>query len=1136
MDKERCIVKILNLQDNHINPRWIEESEEDIKRVCEIAKSEKVDAICIAGDFFDKQVSASDSSEWDRILQLARDLQETAQVFFIRGTPSHDAPGCYSSFIDIGWKEVGIGKSHTISDTLIMGMPEINSAFLHAKYPDLSKQEAIEKQYDLVNQIIDDYYVPLSRSHKGPVHFMMHGHVSGTKFRDDQKPRSTDFMFSEEMLSRIGADFIQAGHIHLEQDFKTVIGRYGGSMHITWNDVNFIPGFDVVEFWPDPNEDGIKKTRFDFGKLERQKIVIDDSVQKFDQVGSKIKDNVNLWLEIKCNKEFSDQFNVEESLEMLKSDYNLGPLSKITTTIQHEEHTRVDSEEYEAATTTEDIYKIYNPEVKKSILQKVKIAEESTASETASIINRTFEFLDMELIGSIINFENNIDRIFVDYSYFKLGANLFVGANGKGKSFINGLINPYSVHLPDETAIKKLFVLKNSSMVRRFRIVETDEIITQKILIDPTLAAPTAKFYMNLNGVNIAAENGNKDPFDSKVTEIFGSVKMFMACVFRAQKENPKMPSLENAKESDLRQIFTELSGIDRTPLKEFSHNKTVELKRSIDLDKKEIEILQSVEESAGDIQNAIMDRDHTKCNKEISLKKIREDLENNKNTLSDIESVVNENNNYETQISSLMSENSNLTADNSLLNFKLGDITKKLGNISQTRSELEELKKVQIDHTTASLAYFEAQGAYNKKVDSWQKEKDLEDVKLQKIAENAEAIKKSSSDLSARISENRYKITGLENKNIMINKPCEHCNKLSSSSELDISDNNKQIDFFKNLEKDDIELCESKESELQSLRDDYKIIQDSIFPKPPEQPKITELKDKMDSFKPDSVKISDLETIINNLKSSEDKKTEYEMSIKQKENRIVEAHGQIETLKLLIKPVDAAGYIDLKTNIRNMETHISSTSGEIGRLTAEIEALKKQLVKCNEREDKIKVIDSRLSVSQVDLTEWQEIEAAFSAKGIPALELSLIAPSINRKANEFLSMHSNRFNVDIITQDLDSKNNIAEKFKILIHDSHGYDVKNLPNCSPGQLSWLVKALQESISYIHSKRSGRNYLWSIMDEADGALDTEAMSDFYEMMDRAMDGQRKLISVSHSPIAKGLGLNTVNVEDFFMGGE
>ena len=396
-------MKILTTQDNHGNKKWIEEFKSDVARMCEVGRTEKVDAICIAGDFSDKSTLANDSDELGAFLQAGRDLMAVAPVFYIYGTPSHDAKGFYKIFHDIGWKEVNIGKSHVVGDTLIMGLPEINDAFIHNRYPELNKQEGIEKQYDLVNAIIDDYYVPLAKSHKGPVHFMGHGHVDGVKFRDDQKPRTSEFMFNESMLARIGADYYQFGHIHLPQSFKSIYGGYGGSMHITWNDVNFNAGFDIVEHGNFRGLDCSMVARYDFDKPMRQKIIIDGGEPvPSSTILESIISGSNLHVEIKCNKEFHDQFDHELELEKLVKLHNLAPLSKITTTIQHEEHTRIDLEEYEKASSLEDLALIYNPDFSKSIIQKINIAESATASETQSIIPRTFEFLDMEFQRVII--------------------------------------------------------------------------------------------------------------------------------------------------------------------------------------------------------------------------------------------------------------------------------------------------------------------------------------------------------------------------------------------------------------------------------------------------------------------------------------------------------------------------------------------------------------------------------------------------------------------------------------------------------------------------------------------------------------------------------------------------------------
>jgi len=59
-------------------------------------------------------------------------------------------------------------------------------------------------------------------------------------------------------------------------------------------------------------------------------------------------------------------------------------------------------------------------------------------------------------------------------------------------------------------------------------------------------------------------------------------------------------------------------------------------------------------------------------------------------------------------------------------------------------------------------------------------------------------------------------------------------------------------------------------------------------------------------------------------------------------------------------------------------------------------------------------------------------------------------------------------------------------------------------------------------------------LYSIMDEADGPLDSDIISVFYEMMNAAADGKRKLISVTHSSEAKEAISSVFDIRDFMIG--
>ncbi len=1124
-------MKILEIQDVHINPKRIEEGQRHVKKICDTAKEQQVDGITIAGDFFDCPIMANDKSSWGKVLQMARDLQEAAPVFYITGTISHDAPGAYESFKDIGWKEINIGKSEKLGKLLIMGIPEITPAFILAQSPGLSKTEAIASQHKLIESIIDSYYTPLANSHNGPVLFMGHGHVRGVKFREDQKPRSSDFMYSEQLLGRIGADRVQFGHIHLPQEFKTINGGYGGSAHISWNDLGFKPGFNVAkyEYNGGPQEIYVSKARFDYGDLERQKITL-KTIDEMSAIPKDIKDNVDLWIDVFCDKSLSEQIDLKGSLGIIREKKEIGALSKVTTNIQRVENVRVDTEGYEKCQTLEDLYEMFDTEVSPSTLLKVREAEEKTLAEIASPVRRNFEFLDLYLKGSKAGRENGVDEIKMDFNDFQSGANLVTGDNGRGKSFTLGFCTPYSEHLPTGKNLKDLFDLKDSQIIRRWK--DGENIITQKILIDPTLATPSAKYYMDINGEALNPD-GNKKSFDDIVVESFGSIKMFMTCVFRGQKENPNYPSLENAREPDLRKIFTELSGIDRSPLKNFAHNKAIELDQRNTLNIREIETLESSKEDEKALEVERGDKAIDKSNLEVELKTTVKSLEGLKAEYSEFEKNIVHNENIQKQIADLNSEATNLTAGNALNDRSLRDIDATLNNSKHVKAELDTLKGQQAECNVVAGEYFALHGEFNKQYSTWVKDKDAKSGERDILKDKGDEVNGKISAEERTISSNKSSIEKHETSNSFLNKPCEHCGKLSSSAEEDIYKNNLQIEILNENTREAVAYLGELKTALEGYRKEWKEI--TFLPEPIEPEKLNLLKREMDRLAVDGDHVKKLETAISSLDESRKKKTDIEGEIQRNKERIAAIGVLIDEMGNKLFQIDKIKVSVLKESIAIEAERASASTSSIGRLTAEIEGLMARMVKAVEMGDKIKAIQQRVDKEQSNISEWKRIEEAFSPKGIPALELSMLSPQIDREANKLLAFYGTRFSVETITQEMDSRGkNLIERFKILVHDTMASEVKNLPDCSPGQNAWIVKALLEAISKVAIERTGRNWLYSIMDEADGPLDTATIVDFYDMMDKAMDGQRKLVAVTHSSEAKASISSILEITKCFVG--
>jgi len=1135
--------KLLELSDIHLDASWIDESEADMNRACEVALQEKIDAFTISGDFFNKAPMATEHSKWHRMLRIARKLQQTAQVFYVKGTPSHDAPGVYEALEDIGWKEINIGKSHEVGDLLIMGIQEITPAFIMAKYPELSKQDAIAKQYDLVNQIISDYYIPVSTGHDGPVHFMLHGHVSGAKFKSDQKPRTSEFMFSEQLLSTIGADRIQAGHIHFPQDFKEISGGYVGSSHLTWGDTGFIPGFNVVTYsqHEEPtdrpfDDDGFKmvwKTdvkRFDYGKPERQKIVVDD-LDIFVDIRGKLREGVDTWIEVKCDRAFADQFDCNESLSQIMRDVKLGQLSKITCDVQHEEHTRIDTETYEKAKTVEELYKLYDPDVTDSILLKVLEAEEATSQDKASAVQHTFELMDVYLKGSKAGHENGVEEIRMDCDEVANGLTLLTGPNGIGKSFTLGFCTPFSVHLPTGIDLKKLFESKDSQIIRRFRM-DGNKVITQKIVIDPTLASPTAKWYMDIDGAPCDNVTGNLAPFNDAVIDLFGSQEMFMTCAFRGQKDNPKIPSLEKASESDLRGIFMSLAGIDRGPMKDYAHGKVVDLNRESELNAREIETIGGmiIDESVieADIYNTECNIDKSKTDKDNHS----QSLESLRAKLSSMDRIKSENEIKQKQIDGLNQELKTIESRISELTSERSRLQASADSLESNQKKRNELIVIRNDYTETSQQYFNLQEKHNQAINDYRVKREAIEKQLNEIKENGAKLRETEKDLNMAYGSIGLTITHLKEAKERENQPCEHCGKLSSNSAQKMTEyQNQIIENQKKLEKTDKQIDEVKELINKALSE-YRTTEATLPTEPPEPYGLSDLKAKYQNA-PDLSKLSTLEAEIKAAETSASEIMKIDTEEREKVAQASNIKSKIEELTVSVVEFNENTYSSVKWSITEAENAIKEADRLITQSESEIKNLRSKLEENAGRKAKIAELEKVNGKITADISEWKAVEAAFAPKGISAMELSMVAPIVSRKANSLLKIYGTRFSVEIVTRDLDSKNNLAERFRIFVHDSKASDVKLLTDLSGGQAVWATTAIREAIADLSSERSGRSFLWSMLDEADGALDHDTVSVFYDLMNKSADGKKKVISVSHSPAAKEVVDNNISITDFFV---
>ncbi|MCK5343600.1 MAG: hypothetical protein KAR20_09355, partial [Candidatus Heimdallarchaeota archaeon] len=346
---------------------------------------------------------------------------------------------------------------------------------------------------------------------------------------------------------------------------------------------------------------------------------------------------------------------------------------------------------------------------------------------------------------------------------------------------------------------------------------------------------------------------------------------------------------------------------------------------------------------------------------------------------------VVTENENLDKQVWSSQADIDDLVDAGAEHDTELLTISETLKNADSTRLELDKLKKIQTKHTKAATAYFKAQGVFNKSTTEWQEDTGYIQAHLENIVSDSDPLKNKVIELNQIITNTNNSIKSGNEKIEILNKPCEHCKKLSTTADVEIKKIKDLIDLGKkSIKLSEITITQTNDF-LADLRTEWSTLNKTLTPQPKTPDSLISLKKSMDDLKPDPVKITELEIIITSLKSSESRKTELETLIQQKKTRIDEISKQVMELKDKIKPVDTPAYEALKTKISDTETLITDNIGEIGRLTAEIEALKDRLLKIIDRQEKIKTTLEKIVTDKSDRTEWEIVEADFSPKGIPA-------------------------------------------------------------------------------------------------------------------------------------------------------
>lgn len=231
--------KILHTSDWHLGHSFHQyvrddEFEHFIDQLCEIAKRERPDAVCISGDVFDSMTPGLTAQrQWASSLERLSLLDQEMSVVAISG--NHDSGtkfGVYANVFKDNIRVVGRRaevfalKGHDGTEAVICAAPYVPGSF-YRNYLEATGQDAEEPMRAYFARLAAQAQTKKS-TESTPVILLAHTAVTGADFQGQDKYK---FVFNDVEIFGDGYDYVALGHIHFPQTVKPErpVVRYCGA-------------------------------------------------------------------------------------------------------------------------------------------------------------------------------------------------------------------------------------------------------------------------------------------------------------------------------------------------------------------------------------------------------------------------------------------------------------------------------------------------------------------------------------------------------------------------------------------------------------------------------------------------------------------------------------------------------------------------------------------------------------------------------------------------------------------------------------------------------------------------------------------------------------------------------------------
>jgi DNA repair protein SbcC/Rad50 len=1057
---------------------------------------------------------------------------------------------------------------------ILFGVPEPSKKWL-APYFD-STGEAEQAVRDGLRSLFTGLGAIRRQYPSLPCVMLYHGQVGGARLQNgDLLDNGSGIRPSVDDLAAVGADYIAMGDIHEPQQVGASIGLpayYPGSAYpINFGETHEAGG-NLVEIGHEIKDhlpEGVGSmfsesdflhtvTRVPFGHPVNRTVRVRYTDGQYPM--AKIEKGARTKYEITCTKEQQGLVDAAKGAVYGEIVQCCGAHRESTVTLNVLPTETVRAGDITGKTRLRDKVTLWGQNSSKAtsetLLAKADEVEAEAARSGAIGTGARIRLDRLVLRGAIgIWKKSGLEEIDLDFTTIDEGLVALIGGNGAGKTTILENLHPWPELLTRDGTLKSHFRGRDAMRDLYWTDEATGTQYRALININAATASGTTEYYLYANGQPLPGIEGRKEGYIEAVDKLFGSKELYLRSAFVTQRQPKGLPDLADATPGQRKALFSALCGTDYLEaFKLIAKAKADQLDAQVAAKEQEIALLTARLPDRAELEADIATHTET-LESAKEDKAVLEELGKHKAKAVDAlsaQAAGNSQRREQAEEADRLALYAGTKADDAKTSIHtaqdaisrrpaaekvLADVAYLNGQLTAqneayerhleaVQSEAQQVAKLREDFDASQRQARDT--AERTRQDHAQKVRAALDLEIQA----KRAIDKARADLRA-VRGDHQRVTGELSapvadhcpacRQVLPDEARRHVHQTRNDLELRLAELTADI----NARVAEIDKAEAR---FQTTVQDRKALEANA-PKAPDFPAFQAPASTVPTWNN-----AERQRLKDSLMWLDDTKARADISAAdQAQVRIEELTKQLadltatadreraraEELRAGLRPELDAELAEAQRSLEAARASYRDTQGREATAAAALAQAQDKLNALAKDLLEVEALKTLLAKLQTEIAEWRLLELACSDKGIQALELDAVAPSIAAIANELLrGAFGSRYQLEFNTTRLSgtgARQKQIEDFLVQVLDAETGESQEIATLSGGEAVWIRRALYDAFGIIRARSTGLTFLTVFMDEADGALDPEQRLTYLRMLQaaHAQAGRRHSVMITHS---------------------